>query len=285
MPQPIARLADIADRYDAVLSDVWGVIHNGVESFAEATAALADFGRTRGPVVLISNAPRPHAALLPQLHALLVPDEAWQGFVTSGDATRAALAERAGQPVWTIGPERDAPLYAGLDLTFAGPDEAAYICCTGLVDDERETAEDYRARLAPAAERDLVLICANPDRVVQRGDRLIPCAGALADVYASLGGEVVMPGKPNAPIYALALAEAERLRGAPLDRARVLCIGDGLATDVAGANAQGLDLLFIASGIHAAEAMDDAGALDPARLDAMLDRAGAQARWAAPRLV
>jgi ribonucleotide monophosphatase NagD (HAD superfamily) len=104
------------------------------------------------------------------------------------------------------------------------------ISCTGLVDDERETAEDYRARLEVAASRGLPMICANPDRVVQRGDKLIPCAGALADVYETLGGTVIMAGKPHAPIYALALAEAERRLGRPVDRARVLAIGDGVPT-------------------------------------------------------
>ena len=285
-PEPIADLHAVADRYDAVLCDVWGVIHNGVESFPAACAALARFGRERGPVVLLSNSPRPSDDVTGQLRALGVPDESWSGFVTSGDATRAELSARAPGPVWAIGPERDGVLYEGLGLAFAGPGEAAFVCCTGLVDDERETPDDYRAALAVAAGRGLAMICANPDRVVQRGDRLIPCGGALADVYAELGGgEVVMAGKPFAPIYALALAEAERLAGRPLDPARVLCIGDGLPTDVAGANARGLDLLFVAGGIHAAEVLGADGRLDPALTAALLGAAGAHARYALPRLV
>ena len=283
-PQIVPDLAAAAEGYDAILCDVWGVIHNGVESFPAACAALAAFA-ARGPVVLISNSPRPSADVLPQLHALMVPDEAWSGFVTSGDATRAELARRAPGPAWTIGPPRDVTLYEGLGLNFAGPDAAAFVSCTGLVDDETETAEDYRAALSAAAARGLPLICANPDRVVQRGARLIPCAGALADLYASLGGEVVIAGKPHAAIYDLALAQVEHLLGRPVDPARVLCVGDGLQTDAAGAAAQGLDLLFVAAGIHGAEVVDAAGRLDPAGLEALLAGAGARARFALPHLV
>ncbi|MBE7218437.1 MAG: HAD hydrolase-like protein, partial [Caulobacteraceae bacterium] len=204
---------------------------------------------------------------------------------TSGDATRVELAARAPGPVWALGPEKDAPLYAGLSLATAGPEAAAFICCTGPVHDDRETAEDYRAPLAAAAARDLLMLCANPDRVVQFGDRLLVCGGALADLYAALGGRVLMAGKPFAPIYTLALAEAERLAGAPLDRARVLCIGDGLPTDVKGANDQGLDLMFVAAGIHAGDALAADGALDPAGVEALLAAEGLHARYALPRLV
>lgn len=269
MTQAITGLSEIADRYDAVLCDVWGVIHNGHKSFTEATDALARFQATRGPVVLISNAPRPAESVRPQLDQLAVPREAWSGFVTSGDATRTMLVERAPGPVFALGPDRDAPLYDGLPLEFVGLEEAAFICCTGLIDDDTETAEDYRERLMQAKARDLVLICANPDRVVQRGDRLVPCAGALADLYTSIGGEVIMIGKPFAPTYDLAIAEATKLAGRPLDRARILCIGDGVGTDVKGADNQGLDCLFVSGGIHALEGE----AID------ILAAAGTRAAW------
>ena len=276
-PTPVSRLSDIADRYDVLLCDVWGVIHNGRESFPEACAALATFARERGPVVLISNAPRPSADVLPQLDALGVPRSAWQAFVSSGDATRVLLAERAPGPAWAIGPARDAPLYAGLDLQFSGPEDAAFISCTGPEDDERETPEDYRARLELCARRGLTMICANPDRVVQRGDRLIYCGGALADLYAGLDGPVLMAGKPYAPIYDLCIAEAEGLLGRTVDRARILCVGDGIPTDVRGAADQGLDCLFIASGIHGAETLGADGRPDPALTAALLAREGAHA--------
>ena len=276
-PVPVSRLSEIADRYDVLLCDVWGVIHNGRESFPEACAALATFAKERGPVVLISNAPRPSADVLPQLDALGVPRAAWQAFVSSGDATRVLLAERAPGPAWAIGPARDAPLYADLGLDFSGPEDAAFISCTGPEDDERETPEDYRARLELCARRGLTMICANPDRVVQRGDRLIYCGGALADLYAGLDGPVLMAGKPYAPIYDLCIAEAEDLVGRPVDRARILCVGDGIPTDVKGAADQGLDCLFIASGIHGAETLGADGRPDPALTAALLAREGAHA--------
>ncbi|HEY0053471.1 MAG TPA: TIGR01459 family HAD-type hydrolase, partial [Caulobacteraceae bacterium] len=206
---------------------------------------------------------------------------AWSGFVTSGDATRAELARRAPGPAWALGPERDAPLYAGLGLELVdSPLEAAFLSCTGLIDDETETPEDYRGQLARAAARDLEMICANPDRVVQRGDKMVFCSGALADVYESLGGRVTMAGKPYPPIYTLALDEASRLLDRPVDRRRVLCVGDGIPTDVKGANNQGLDLLFVAAGIHGEEARGDDGALDPARVTALLERESASATYA-----
>ena len=276
-PTPVSGLADIADRYDVLLCDVWGVIHNGRESFPEACAALATFARERGPVVLISNAPRPSADVLPQLDALGVPRAAWQAFVSSGDATRVLLAERAPGPAWAIGPARDAPLYDGLDLTFSGPETAAFISCTGPYDDVVETPEDYRERFAACAARGLTMICANPDRVVQRGDHMIYCGGALADLYAGLGGPVLMAGKPYSPIYDLCVAEAERLLGRAVDHRRILCVGDGIPTDVRGAADQGLDCLFIASGIHGAETLGADGRVDPGLIAALLAREGAHA--------
>lgn len=266
-----AGLSALSDRYDVVLCDVWGVIHNGVRSFPEACEALTRWGEAKGPIVLISNAPRPSADVLAQLDGLGVPRSAWSGFVTSGDATRALLKARAPGKVWKIGPGRDEPLYEGLDLVGADCDDADFISCTGLFDDETEVPEDYRDRLKVAAERGLPFICANPDRVVQRGDRLIFCAGALADLYESLGGAVVMAGKPYAAIYDLALAKAAELLGRPVDRDRVLCVGDGVITDVKGAHDQKLACLFIAKGIHGETAIGPDGRLDPDAVQALLD--------------
>ena len=265
-----AGLSALSDRYDIVLCDVWGVIHNGVQSFPQACDALVQWGDKVGPVVLISNAPRPASDVVAQLDALGVPRAAWSGFVTSGDATRALLSARSPGKVWMIGPPRDAPLYAGLELDSAACEDADFISCTGLFDDEIETPEDYRDRLTVAAQRGLTFICANPDRVVQRGDRLIFCAGALADLYESLGGQVIMAGKPFAPIYELAIAEAENLTGKPVDRRRVLCIGDGVITDVLGAQNQDLACLFIAKGIHGEAAIGSDGRLDPQAVLALL---------------
>ncbi len=285
LPRPLPHLGAVAGDYDILLSDVWGVIHNGRESWAAPCEALARFNRERGHVVLISNSPRPASDVIAQLDGLGVPREAWKAFVTSGDATRAELAKRAPGPAWIVGPERDAPLYAGLGLErAASAEDAAFISVTGPVDDTIETPEDYRERFAVGAARGIELICANPDRVVQRGDQLIYCGGALADLYASQGGRVVMAGKPFAPIYDLAIKEAEGLLGRPVDRSRVLCIGDGVVTDVMGANAQGLDCLFIAQGIHGDQAKGADGTLDPARAAELLKAETTYARYAALEL-
>lgn len=280
-PSILSGLSDVADRYDAILCDVWGVIHNGRESFADACEALVRFQRERGPVVLISNVPRPSRFVHSQLEQLKVPRDAWSGFVASGDATFAELVVRAPGPAWALGPARDSGLYEGSGVEFAElPEQAAFISCTGLFDDDIETPEDYRERLQLCADRGLEMICANPDIVVQKGDRMIYCAGALAQLYEELGGTVLMAGKPFGPIYAMAYAEADRLAGRRLDRSRLLAIGDGLPTDVKGANSQGLDLLFVAGGIHAAELSGPGGNLEQALVDDFLHRADASARYA-----
>ncbi|MFN7127706.1 MAG: TIGR01459 family HAD-type hydrolase [Brevundimonas sp.] len=285
LPHALPHLGAVAGDYDILLCDVWGVIHNGRESWAAPCEALLRFNREGGHVVLISNSPRPASDVIAQLDGLGVPREAWKAFVTSGDATRAELAKRAPGPALLLGPERDAPLYAGLGLeTATDAAEATFVSVTGLVDDEVETPEDYRERLTVAAARDLELICANPDRVVQRGDKLIYCGGSLADLYESLGGRVVMAGKPYAPIYDLAIREAQALLGRPVDRSRVLCIGDGVVTDVMGANAQALDCLFIAQGIHGDQAKGEDGALDPGRASELLKAETTYARYAALEL-
>ncbi len=266
----LGGLAAVADRYDVLLCDVWGVIHNGRRSFPEACAALARWRKKRGPVVLISNSPRPASDVVDQLDGLGVPRAAWTAFVTSGDATRALLAERAPGPAWRIGPERDGPLYDGLGLAFSDLEAAAFIACTGPDDDEVETPEDYRDRLTRAAARGLTMICANPDLVVQRGDKLIYCGGALAAFYETLGGVAIMAGKPHAPIYDLALGAAARALPRTLELRRVLAIGDAVATDIAGARAQDLDVLFIAGGIHAGDVMRPNGEIDLAAVRALV---------------
>jgi HAD superfamily hydrolase (TIGR01459 family) len=276
----IDGLSALTGGYDVLLCDVWGVIHNGRESFPAACAALARWRAERGPVLLISNSPRPGPEVAAQLDGLRVPRPSWTHIVTSGDATRALLRERAPGPAWRIGPDRDEPLYEGLGLAFSDLARARFIACTGPNDDEVETPEDYRAVLTEAAARGLEMVCANPDRVVQRGDRLVFCGGALADLYEQLGGRVAMAGKPFAPIYDLSLSRAFGEASRAVDRSRVLAIGDGLATDIAGAQAQGLDRLFIAAGIHGAEARDQDGRLSASAIDDLLAAAGLRADFA-----
>lgn len=276
-PTPINGLRELASRYDVLLCDVWGVIHNGRESFPVACEALARFGAEVGPVILISNAPRPHPPIVEQLDSLNVPRAAWTKLITSGDATRELLAQRTGK-VWKIGPDRDEVLYEGLGLAAGGPDDADFICVTGPYDDENDEPADYRERFETCVARGLDLICANPDIVVQRGDKLIYCGGALAQLYESLGGRAIMAGKPYAPIYEIALQHAQAALQRPIDTARVLCVGDGLPTDVRGANARALDILFVANGIHGGETVGSGG-LNRAVVDDLLRQEGLQANW------
>ena len=278
-PIPIQGLSELAQRYDVLLCDVWGVIHNGREHFPEACAALARFRAEVGPVILISNAPRPHGPVIEQLDSLGVPRAAWTKLVTSGDATRPLLAERAPGKVWAIGPEHQSVLYGGLDLEMGGPEDADFISVTGPYDDENDEPGDYRERFITCVERGLELICANPDIVVQRGDKLIYCGGALAQLYESLGGKAVMAGKPYAPIYEMALRQAQAELQRPIDAGRVLCVGDGLPTDVRGANARNLDILFVANGIHGGETIGPDG-LNLNVVDDLLRQEGLQANWA-----
>ena len=274
------RLGELAGRYDVLLCDIWGVIHNGRESFPGPCAALSAWREKVGPVVLISNSPRPSAEVITQLDGLGVPRGAYSALISSGDVTRHLLAERAPGPAYKIGPDRDAPLYAGTGVVFARLEDAAFIACTGPVDDDVETPEDYRDLLTRAAALRLPMICANPDKVVQRGDRLVYCGGALAELYETLGGAVIMAGKPHAPIYREALTQAADLKNGPIDPSRVLAIGDGIATDIAGANAQSLDALFIPAGIHGAETRGPDGGLDRAAVERLLNAAGAHAAYA-----
>jgi HAD superfamily hydrolase (TIGR01459 family) len=252
-PPFLDHFAALASGYDVLLCDVWGVIHNGVAAFPEACEALRRVRERGGTVMLITNSPRPAEPLVLQLDQLAVPRDSYDGIVTSGDVTRALIAERPGQSVFHIGPPRDLPIFAGLDMPPAEAESADYVVCSGLFDDTRETPEDYRALLTRLKARGLLMICANPDVVVERGDELIYCAGALADLYLTLGGEVIFAGKPYAPIYTRALAKAETARGVKVPLSGVLAIGDSLRTDLTGAASLGVDFLFMTSGIHAGE--------------------------------
>src|SRR5271156_5112062 len=252
----IAGLSEISDRYDLILCDIWGVLHNGVASFAQASDALVSFRRRGGAVVLISNAPRPPPPIARQVLKLGVSPDAFDAVVTSGDVTIGLMEQQAGDQVLHVGPERDLSLFeaaaetTGAKARLVSLEHAQYVLCTGLRNDESETLDDYQSELQAMAIRGMAMICANPDIVIHRGDTLIHCAGALARRYEELGGSVVYAGKPYAPIYDRALTLAERIRGAPIEKPRVLAIGDGMRTDIAGAARSGLDVLFVTGGIH-----------------------------------
>ena len=257
----VERLRDLVDGVEVILSDIWGVVHNGLESFPEACEALHTC-RQRG-ATLITNAPRPADSVQRQLRKLGVADETYDAIVSSGDLTRNFVADHPGKKMFWIGPERDSSIHRGLDAVMAPLEQADYIVCTGLFDDETESAEDYRAMMLQAREHKLPLICANPDIVVERGDRLIYCAGAIAELYRELGGESIFYGKPHRPIYERAMALAAERRGqtTPLDR--VLAIGDSVRTDLTGAHGFGIDCLFLTRGIHSEE-FEGIDQLDPA---------------------
>lgn len=279
MPTFPASLAALRDRYDAVLCDIWGVLHNGRGAFPAAVAALRGFRATGGAVILVSNVPKPRDPIPAQLERLGCPRDAWDAIVTSGDAIRAELIVRAPGPMLKIGPEDDEILWTGLGLDRTrNVADAAFVAISGLNDPINERVDDYAGLLADARARDLEMLCANPDLVVRMGDRLIVCAGAVAAEYARLGGRVVMAGKPHAPIYRLAFAEVDARAGRVVDKARILAIGDGIGTDLAGANAERIDALFIASGVHGEKLRRD-GALDADLIAAALAHDGAHAHY------
>ena len=259
----VEQLRDLVDGVEVVLSDIWGVVHNGLESFPEACQALHTYRQQGGTVILITNAPRPADAVQRQLRKLGVADETYDAIVSSGDLTRSFVADHPGQKIFWVGADRHGTVHEGLDVVLTPLEAADTIICTGLFDDETETAEDYRPMLLQALGRKLPLICANPDIIVERGDRLIYCAGAIAELYRELGGEVVFYGKPHRPIYERAMQIAAERRGHPADLRKVLAIGDSVRTDLAGAHGFGIDLLFVTRGIHS-EDFDGVDQLDAA---------------------
>ena len=269
----------LAECYDALLCDAWGVIHNGVELFPGAAEAMARFREGGRAIVILTNAPRPSSVIPAQLDRLGLPRDAYDAVVTSGDATRAEIERRLPAPAYRIGPEKDDPLFEGLSINFAPLEDAGFIICTGLRDDHREAPEDYQDLLEQAAARALPMVCANPDIVVNWGGRLIWCAGALAEIYAGLGGEVVYGGKPHAPIYRLAMDRTADVLGRRPEKSRVLAIGDGVKTDIEGANRQGVDAIFVAGdgGVHE-------GGADPETIRVRLEEAGVHAMAAAEAL-
>jgi HAD superfamily hydrolase (TIGR01459 family) len=255
-PALTEHFGTLAGGYDAVLSDVWGVIHNGVAANTAACDALRRFRQQGGTVMLITNAPRPGNVVVKFIDKVGVPHDAYDGIVSSGDVTRAVMAERPDKAVFHIGPERDLPIFDGLGLDFVPLDRANYVVCTGLRNDEVETPETYRAELGELRRRKMFMLCGNPDLVVERGEKLVYCAGALADLYKSLGGEVLYAGKPHRPIYDLALSRVAALRGSTPQLKNVLAIGDSIRTDLKGATDVGIDCLFVTAGIHAEELGD-----------------------------
>ncbi len=281
----IAGLHDCADRFDAVLCDIWGVLHDGRSAFAPAVEALTRFRAQGGAVVLITNAPRPNAPIIAQLRRFGVADDAYDAIVTSGDVTIALLAAQRDRTIGHIGPARDASLFAaaqaqiGRPLKLTNLAQADIVVCTGLYDDETETPADYETRLRAMVDKGQPMICANPDIIVHRGAELLYCAGALAQRLEALGGKATYAGKPYAPIYDQAVALARKARGGNIDVHRILAIGDGMRTDIAGAVNYGLSALFVTAGIHRSDLHDGVNGGAPADRQALEALCASQGLW------
>lgn len=286
MTQPlpdISGIADLAGRYDAVLSDVWGVVHNGVAGFPSAIDALTRYREAGGKVVFITNAPRPSPPIIAMLDRLGVHRDCYDAIVSSGDATRAMIEKYRGKAIHHVGPAtEDDALYEGLDVRRTVAEDAEVVVVTDL-DSDDDNPEMYRERAKQWLALKLPMICANPDRVVEHGEKIIYCGGALGDLYAAMGGMVLMAGKPYQPIYEEAFRLAEIAVGRPLDKSRVLAIGDSVRTDATGAAQFGLDLLFITGSIHAAE-LDAFGKPDPQAIVDLVAPSRARLAGFLPRL-
>ena len=276
MTQIIASLADIAPRYDALLCDLWGCLHDGRTAFPAAAAALRAYRKTGGRVVLLTNAPRPNQVVIAQLDRLGVPRDAWDLVVSSGDAAQYALLKGVvGRKIWHLGPPKDDSFFTEIpaDLADAPPitrvplEDCEGIVCTGPFDELTETPEDYRAQFLYAKAKGLKLLCANPDLIVDFGDKRIYCAGALAALYDEMGGESLYFGKPHPPVYDLARRRLAALTGTEIDPGAMLAIGDGIATDIQGAMGEGIDALFVTGGLAADDFGPDVENPDAAKLE------------------
>jgi len=245
----LTSIAPLAETSEAWIVDIWGVMHNGARAHAAAGDACRRFRARGGIVVLLSNAPRPFSAVIPHMASLGVDPYAYDTGVTSGDATREMIAEWQGRPLLHVGPERDRGLFEGYEVRFSAPEAAEVVICSGLYDDSTETPADYAGLFEGLLARQVPMICANPDIMVERGEELLYCAGALAADYEAKGGKVTYAGKPHVPIYDRTLREIARLKGRPIAKENILCIGDGVETDLKGAHNAGFRSVFIASPI------------------------------------
>ena len=259
MTQIVNALSDISAQYDALFVDLWGCVHNGVRAFDAANKALIEYRAGGGIVVLVTNSPRPRAQVEQQLADFGVARDAWDSIASSGDSARSALFLGAvGQKIYFIGTDAELPFFEPLKLiddpiqiSHVPIEEAEGIVCTGLPT-ANGTPDDVRGPLLYAKQKGLKLLCANPDIIVDRGDKREWCAGAVAQAYSEMGGTSLYFGKPHAPIYDLARRRLSAIRPNISDD-RILAIGDGITTDIQGAIGEGIDSLFITGGLAAKE--------------------------------
>ena len=246
---PDHDMREFSGRYPVWFCDIWGVVHDGLKPVPATVEVLSRHRANGGTVILVTNSPRSNIGVEQQLRAIGVAPESHDAIVTSGDVTRDLMVHHGGGKVFHLGPGRDLSIFAGLDIARVALEEAKAVLCTGLFDDEKDKLEDYAPLFGEMRQRGLTMICANPDKIVRKGSRILYCAGALAERYAAVGGTVLMAGKPYRPIYELALAEAERIRGKRIDSGSLLAIGDGPETDIKGAADFGIDAILVADGI------------------------------------
>ncbi len=264
MTRIIENFAEISGQYDAAFVDLWGCMHNGIEAFADAVAAMQHFRAAGGKVVLVTNSPRPWDSVARQINGFGIPEDAWDAIATSGDSARAAMYRGiVGEKIWFMGESpRDDDFFKPLKI-IENPvniqkvplEEAEGIVCCGPFDPMADV-DVNRPEFLYAKQKGLKLLCANPDIVVDRGEVREWCAGALAALYTEMGGESLYFGKPHPPIYDLARRRLAALDGTPSDP-RIIAIGDGIGTDVLGGVQEDLDVLFISGGLAAAETKTD----------------------------
>jgi HAD superfamily hydrolase (TIGR01459 family) len=235
--------------YPVWFCDIWGVVHNGLTCYEAAAQALSQHRKKGGIVILVTNAPRTSRDVIRQLADIGVPADAYDCLVTSGDVTQTLVTDHAKGKVYHLGPPRDLSIFHGQAVQRVPLAQAHAVLCTGLADDTVETPDDYNDLLWRMKQLRLPMICANPDKIVRKGNRLLYCAGALAEKYSAMGGDVLMAGKPYEPIYTLALQIAGTIAGHAIDKSKVLAIGDGPETDIKGAADYGLAVVLIADGV------------------------------------
>lgn len=284
-PPVIESLDEISDRYEALFCDLWGCLHDGTRVYPAAAEALRRFRARGGVVVLMTNAPRPAFSVERHLERLGATEDVRDAVVSSGDAAVESVnAGEWGRRVYHIGAEKDEAFFEAAQVERVRLEDAESVICTGLRDDRTETPDDYRDELREAQLRGLRMLSANPDIHVDVGDRRLWCAGGLARFYEAMGGTSRSYGKPHPPIYRLGRREAERAAGRAIEDSRILCVGDGIHTDIAGGLAEGMDTLFVTGGLAAPEMGPDPEHPERARLAAYVGEHRLAPTWAIGRL-
>ncbi len=252
----VPGLEPYAGHYDAFILDLWGVVHDGTKPYPGALDCMAKLREGGKPLLLLSNAPRTNDFVSEFLESIGVPVDSYDHILTSGDMTRQVLKDRnydflqkKGLKFYQYGAEKDRGVDDGLDYERVYDiNEADFLICTGLANDDVETPEEYRVLLTDSAALGLPMLCANPDLTVMKGDKILYCAGALAALYEELGGQVELFGKP----YPTAYEQAMKKLGVS-DPSRILAVGDSMRTDIKGATGMKIDNVLVSSGIHADE--------------------------------